>query len=279
MPEGDPPPSWTDLNLLEFGTGRRSLAPHHKEDVGDSRNDSPSSRDVEPLGSVSDMRRALLFDYDGVIVDSEVAVANVFVEVLAEDGIQVTFDDFGHLLGTTGPEGDERWQRFIRQVMGPSVLLEEIEQRMAPRVRRAYEELTVLPGVRELMDAASAAGWALGLGTGNTGPIDSYLERLGLADVFEAVVRTHGSGLASKPAPDVFLALAECLDVLPEQCVVVEDSVPGCEAAIAAGMSVVVCPTIATAGCSFPESAISVSCLADVTLDALDALVTRTMPG
>jgi beta-phosphoglucomutase-like phosphatase (HAD superfamily) len=105
--------------------------------------------------------------------------------------------------------------------------------------------------------------------------LDEYLERLGLSSAFDAVVRTHGSGLASKPAPDVFLLLAEQLSVLPEHCVVVEDSVPGCQAAIAAGMTVLVCPTIATAGCRFPDDAVDVASLADIRIEELETMLDR----
>jgi beta-phosphoglucomutase-like phosphatase (HAD superfamily) len=105
--------------------------------------------------------------------------------------------------------------------------------------------------------------------------LDEYLERLGLSSAFDAVVRTHGSGLASKPAPDVFLSLAEQLSVLPEHCVVVEDSVPGCQAAIAAGMTVLVCPTIATAGCRFPDDAVDVASLADIRIEELETMLDR----
>lgn len=219
------------------------------------------------------MRRALLFDYDGIIVDSETMIGQVLIDVFAHDGITITFDDFGHLLGTTGPESDARWDEWTRSHLGPHADLGALEERMTPMVRAAAEHLTVLPGVRELIDEAKHAGWAVGLGTGNTGPLDEYLERLALGDAFEAIVRTHGSGLPAKPAPDVFLTLAERLGVEPDDCVVLEDSVPGAEAALAAGMVVVVCPCHATMSCDFPGGVTRVGSLADVTLADLDQLL------
>jgi putative hydrolase of the HAD superfamily len=221
------------------------------------------------------VQRALLFDYDGLIVDSETAIGQVLIDVLASDGITITFDDFGHLLGTTGPDNDARWDEFTRSLLGPQADLAALETRMTPAVRAAFDRLTVLPGVSELMEAARDDGWRIGLGTGNTGPLDDYLERLGLSNAFDAIVRTHGSGLAAKPAPDVFLTLADRLGVRPQDCVVLEDSVPGAEAALAAGMAIVVCPCTATRACVFPDGVVQVASLADVTLDDLGALVTR----
>lgn len=225
------------------------------------------------------MRNALLFDFDGVIIDSEAAFGRAFINVLAESGVTVTFADFGHLLGTTGPESDDRWRSFVSGVSSLPLVLEEIERRMMPLVLEAYEELPILPGVRDLLEAAREGGWATGLGTGNRGPVEQHLERLGLSSVFDAIVRTHGSGLAAKPAPDVFLALAAELQVRPEHCLVVEDSVPGCEAAMAAGMPVIVCPTAATESCEFPEGAVRVSSLADVELTTLEKVLRSSQPS
>jgi HAD superfamily hydrolase (TIGR01509 family) len=219
------------------------------------------------------VRRALLFDYDGIIVDSESVIGRVLIEVFAAKGVTITFDDFGHLLGTTGPDNDARWDAFTRSMLGPDVDLAELETSMTPAIREAIGRLTVLPGVRDLIDAARTAGWALGLGTGNTGPLDDYLARLELGDAFDAVVRTHGSGLAAKPAPDVFLTLAERLGVRPSDCVVLEDSVPGAEAAIAAGMAVVVCPCEATRACTFPDGVRRVSSLEELTISSLEQLM------
>lgn len=223
---------------------------------------------------LSGVKRALLFDYDGLIVDSEVLIGRVFIDVLAQEGVNIGFDDFGHLLGTTGPESDERWEGFVRDVLGEDASLAAIEDRMAPRVRAGWDALTILPGVRELIDEARDRGWAVGLATGNTGPVEQFLERLGLANAFDAIVRTHGSTMRPKPAPDVFVHLASRLEVEPTSCIVLEDSVPGCEAAIAAGMTVVACPSLATQGCIFPDGVLRrVAALADVRLADLQALV------
>src|SRR4029079_6147151 len=135
-------------------------------------------------------------------------------------------------------------------------------ERVAPR----WEKPELLPGVRELIDAARERGWKTGLGTGNEGELDLYLDRLGLSDAFDAVVRTHKTGIPSKPAPDVFLTLAERLGVRPKDCIVIEDSVAGCEAAIAAEMTVIACPTIATRGCAFPEGIRFVASLLEIEL-------------
>lgn len=208
-------------------------------------------------------RRALLFDFDGLIVDSETKLGQALIDIFAEDGATITFDDFGHLLGMTGPENDRQWEGFVRTHL-PHTDLAAIDKRIGERVW--WKDMVVLPGVHELIEKARDAGWAIGLGTGNSGPLEELLERLELGNAFDAIVRTYRSEVPSKPAPDVFLLLAEQLGVEPHNCIVLEDSVAGCEAAIAAGMTVIACPSTATRGCVFPDLVERIESLLDVTL-------------
>jgi beta-phosphoglucomutase-like phosphatase (HAD superfamily) len=96
------------------------------------------------------------------------------------------------------------------------------------------------------------------------------LERLGVDGHFDAVVTAEEVD-RGKPAPDIFLAAAGRLGLPPEACTVVEDSVPGCEAALAAGMRVVVCPSVVSAHCQFPPEARRVGSLADLSVEQLVA--------
>jgi HAD superfamily hydrolase (TIGR01509 family) len=210
--------------------------------------------------------RALLFDFDGLIVDSEAFIGQALIDIFAEDGVHITFDHFGHLLGMTGPDNDRRWNEFVRAHLGDDTDFDAFGRRIREAVAPRWLEPEPLPGVHELIDTARASGWKIGLGTGNEGDLELYLERLGLSDAFDAIVRTARSEIPSKPAPDVFLRLAELLDVEPHNCIVLEDSVAGCEAAIAAGMTAIACPSIATRGCTFPDGVRLVRTLLDVAL-------------
>jgi beta-phosphoglucomutase-like phosphatase (HAD superfamily) len=94
------------------------------------------------------------------------------------------------------------------------------------------------------------------------------LERLGVDEAFDAIV-TAEEVARGKPAPDIFLAAAARLDLPPASCTVLEDSVPGCEAALAAGMRVVVCPSAASAHCDFPPEARRVATLSELSVGDL----------
>lgn len=206
--------------------------------------------------------RALILDFDGVVVDSERVLAECFVEVIEQLGGRVAIDDFGHLFGTV--DADHEWERLLPQWCGGGVTLADVEAILTPIFRERSADLPVLPGVRELIDEAHGKGWRVGLGTGQGRErLMPKLERLRLVESFDAVV-TRDDVTRGKPAPDTFLLVAERLGVHPSACLVVEDSMHGCQAAIAAGMDVVVCPSIVTAHLDFPAEARRVESLLDL---------------
>jgi HAD superfamily hydrolase (TIGR01509 family) len=209
----------------------------------------------------------LIFDYDGLIVDSERVLADCLIEMLAAEGVTVAVTEFGHLFGST--EVDAMWAELVTRWRGPEATLADFEAQLTPLVRPRVEALPLQPGVLDLLEAARGAGWRIGLGTGQSrARLPGRLERLGIADSFDAVV-TSAEVACGKPAPDIFLEVAARLGVRPTECVVLEDSVPGCAAALAAGMSVIVCPSAVSAHCEFPRDVVRVQSLTEVALDEL----------
>ena len=211
--------------------------------------------------------RALIFDYDGLIVDSERIEAEAIIEVLAELGATVTFEDFGHLFGTV--DADHVWEELVQGWCGRTVA--DLDVLVRPRTTARKDALDLLPGVLELLEHARERDLRVGLGTGNRmETLERRLGRNGVLDCFEAIV-TRAEVERGKPHPDIYLEVARRLEVEPHACLVLEDSVPGCEAAIAAGMRVVACPSVVTAHCAYPAEARRVTSL----LELLDDEVWR----
>jgi len=209
----------------------------------------------------------LILDFDGLMVDTERCLAEVLLEVLAEMGVTATYADFGHLFGST--EVDEDWEALVEAWCGTTVSMAELDARLDPLVTPRIDELQLLPGVEELLGGAREAGWGVALATGrDRARLDPMLERLGVDGAFDAIV-TAEEVARGKPAPDIFLAAADALGQQPPACTVVEDSVPGCEAALAAGMRVVVCPSVVSAHCAFPGEVMRVASLAGVSIRSL----------
>lgn len=218
-------------------------------------------------------KRGLIFDFDGLIVDTEGLYASTLVEVLAARGVPVDVAGIGHLFGSTGPENDAAWVAVLADWGGgldkATLDMATVDEAIRVHAGSGFDELPLLPGVVELLDAADAAGWRTALATGKARwRLDEHLARLGIGPRFDVVV-TAEEVANGKPAPDIFLEAARRLGVDPADCVVLEDSVPGCEAAHAAGMVAVACPGPVTAGLEFPVGSRRVASLVEVRLDEL----------
>lgn len=212
--------------------------------------------------------RALIFDFDGLIIDTEALYASTLLQVLAARGVTTDLGAIGHLFGSTGPENDAAWAAKLEEwaIVHDSDALDEL---IRTRAGSGFDELPLLPGVVDLLDAAAATGWRTALATGKARwRLDEHLDRLGIGTRFDVIV-TAEEVANGKPAPDIFLEAARRLGVEPERCVVLEDSLPGCRAAHAAGMVAIACPGPVTASLTFPDGTRRVASLLDVRLDEL----------
>jgi HAD superfamily hydrolase (TIGR01509 family) len=180
--------------------------------------------------------QAVIFDMDGVIVDSEPRHERAFREVFRELGYEHTHGmDFAAYYGRSDRA---LWLDFIAQHHPPQPLEQLLQLKQNRLIQILRQERPVFAGLPELV-AALAASYPLALASGsNHRVIDEVLELSRLRPFFRTVVSvqdvSHG-----KPAPDVFLRTAELLRTVPAACIVIEDSAAGVEAARAAGMRVV----------------------------------------
>lgn len=205
------------------------------------------------------------------MIDSEYVLATAVVEIIAERGGHLTMADIGHLFGSTSV--DDEWERLVPTWCDPALTLAELEALVWPSVHDLVDQLPLRPGVADLLSGARTRGWKVAVATGHVPDrLRGRLERLGVLEHLDAVVLA-GEVRHGKPAPDIFLEAARRLAVPPEHCVVLEDSLPGCRAAVAAGMAVVVCPSPVTTHLSFPAPAHRVSSLAELRLDDLEVLL------
>jgi putative hydrolase of the HAD superfamily len=206
-----------------------------------------------------------------LIIDSEYVLACAVVEVITQRGGELTVADIGHLFGSTSV--DEEWERLVPTWCDPPLTLSDLESLVWPIVHERVDRLPLRPGVADLLNAAKGHDWRVALATGHAPDrLHGRLERLGVLGRFDAVVLA-GEVRHGKPAPDIFLEAAARIDVRPDECVVIEDSLPGCRAALAAGMTVIICPSPVTAHLDFPRSAHRVTALTEVSLDEVASLL------
>ena len=210
---------------------------------------------------------AVIFDMDGVLVDSEAVWDDVRKRFVDEQGGHWQQSAQRDMMGMSSVE----WSRYVRDRLGVDMDPEEISREVADRVADVYrEKLPLLPGAVEAVESL-AEEWPLGLASSsNRHVIDLVLDLAGIADAFKATVSSEEVG-AGKPAPDVYLEAAKRLSVDPAACVAIEDSTNGIRSAHAAGMAVIVVPNQ-----DFPPESGALG-LADVTVKSLTEVTPETV--
>ena len=181
---------------------------------------------------------AVIFDLDGVLLDSEHAWEAARREVAEGSGGSWREDAQAHMMGMSTPE----WTAWMRETLGVRLSPDEIFRAVTDRIEAGYRrELPLLPGAREAVESMSRH-WPLAVASSSSRVlIDLFLELSGLGPRFGATVSSEEVA-RGKPAPDVFLEAARRLGVAPEACLVIEDSQRGVHAARAAGMRCVAVP-------------------------------------
>jgi len=179
---------------------------------------------------------AVIFDMDGVIVDSEPRHELAFIQVLEELGYKENHGlDIAEYIGRSD---EELWVDFIAKHK-PTQTLQELlalkRERVVEIIRR---EQPLFEGLPELV-AELASKYRLGVASGSERQvIEEVLSLKSLRNYFRVIVPSLEVN-NGKPAPDVFLRAADLLGVLPKDCIAIEDSKPGITAALAAGMQVI----------------------------------------
>ncbi|MCA3748819.1 MAG: HAD family phosphatase [Rubrobacter sp.] len=181
---------------------------------------------------------AVIFDLDGVLVDSEQLWDAARRRLAEETGAGWREGATEAMMGMSSVE----WSRYMHEELGVPLPPEEISRAVVERLLELYEErLPLIPGAREAVGRL-AERWPLGLASSSNRPvIDRVLRLSGLEKYFRATVSSE-EVRRGKPAPDVYLEAARRLGVEPVRCAAIEDSTNGILAAKNAGMRVVAVP-------------------------------------
>ena len=179
------------------------------------------------------MIQGVLFDMDGVLVDSEPFICKAAIMMFSELGIKVLPEDFQPFVGM----GENRYLGGVADQHRISVDIEQVKARTYEIYQKIVRgKLSPLPGAHEFISKCRNKGLKLALATSaDTIKMEVNLKEIGLSrDSFHSVV----TGLdveKKKPFPDIYLKAAECLGLKPIDCLVVEDAVSGIESGKAAG--------------------------------------------
>ena len=208
------------------------------------------------------MIRAFVFDFDGLILDTEEPVYRSWLEVYQAHGEDLPFDRWILTVGSSNAAFDPRGHLESRlgRTLTPQVLEERIRRRTEMILAQA-----ALPGVVDLLAAARGTGLKIGVASSSSRSwVGGHLERLAILHQFDCV-RCRDDVPAVKPAPDLYLAVLDCLGVPAVEAVAIEDSPNGVTAAKSAGMWCVAVPNLITSGLDLSHADLVLPALAGVT--------------
>jgi len=217
--------------------------------------------------------QAIIFDFDGTVVDTESAIYESWREVYEREGGTLSFERWAE--GVGGPV----------QLFDPYSELEaqvgrKLDRKAIQHARRSRElELIAAegarPGIVHLLDEAQARGLKVGLASNSHRDwVERHLIELGIEEYFDALA-TADEVERLKPDPDLYLLAAERLGVTPRQALAIEDSPSGAAAAVRAGLVCLVVPSRLTRGASFPMAHAVWETLGGASVDDLEILWKR----
>jgi HAD superfamily hydrolase (TIGR01509 family) len=220
------------------------------------------------------MIRALIFDFDGTIIDSETPVFEGWQMTYAEHGHELPLARYVEIIGTAAHTFDPHGH--LEGLIGRKLDRDRLTAERQEKHRAVIYSNDTLPGVRGWIEEATARFMPLAIASSSQQWwIESNLDRLKLRDIFQ-VVRTREMVASAKPAPDLFLAALDGLGLQPHEAIVIEDSAHGVAAAKAAGLFTVAVPNPVTAGLDFSAADMVVASLAELPLaQALAAAASR----
>jgi len=181
------------------------------------------------------MIKAIIFDMDGVLVDSEPFHVEIDKQQFLLNQLSISDEEHRRYLGVAS---DVMWKELAERHSLNISVEEIIEQNRIESIRffKELKEIPVMPELPELLERLKQKNYPMAVASSSFPEIiELILERTGLQKYFQVVVSSQEAG-KSKPEPDVFLLAAEKLGVDPKNCLVIEDSKNGIKAAKAAGM-------------------------------------------
>ena len=220
------------------------------------------------------MLKALLFDFDGLILDTETPEYLVWKNLYQENGFEFPHGEWGRIIGGNGLTDFDAAVHLSRLSQGRL-------DSASLRARHSLESLamihsqSLMPGVAELLRDAKQHGLKLAIASSSEHAwVDTHAKRLGIFDLFDAVIAADDVGAGrTKPNPDLFLTALNRLQVQKNEAMIFEDSPNGVKAANRAGVFVVAVPNHVTSLLSIEGANLTVKSLTDLSLNKLFELL------
>ncbi len=222
------------------------------------------------------MIKALILDFDGLILDTETPEVSVWKQIYAEHGFDYPVEKWSLTIGGWGAAAFDPGAE-LNQLAGPALDLETVRATQRKQADALILREPILPGVIEYLSEAQRLGLRLAIASSSERDwVEPHLSRLGIKRYFDKIICGDDvPPTRTKPFPDIFLKALSELGLGPQEAVVLEDSPNGVRAARAVGMFVVLVPNQTTAQLPMVEADITLASLADLPLKDLLARVQR----
>lgn len=214
--------------------------------------------------------KALIFDFDGLILDTETPDVHAWESIYAEYGFPFPLDSWGLIIGGTGLTAFDA-AAHLQTLHGQPLDLNDLQKRQTHISHGLVEQQSVMPGVLDYIHDAKRRGLKLAIASSSPHSwVDTHAQRLGIFGYFDQVVCLDDVGVGrTKPHPDLFLLALDRLRVRKDEAIVFEDSPNGVRAARSAGIFVVAVPNPVTSRLAIEDANLTVRSLADVSLSEL----------
>ncbi len=221
--------------------------------------------------------RALVFDFDGLILDTETSVFEAWRLVYEEAGHTLSLRWWQQAIGTDGSGFDPLTE--LQQLVDEPLDVEALHDRRRSIRDADLARRPVLPGIESCLERARAVGLELAIASSSPGDwVRPHIERLGLLSSFD-VIATRDDVANAKPAPDLYLLATSKLGVEPGEAIAFEDSPVGVTAAKTAGLYCVAVPGPMTRSLSFEHADATATSLADQPLDQWIVAAQKSCPS
>lgn len=216
------------------------------------------------------MIRAVIFDMDGLIIETESLQSKAYEQVVREHGKEPQYESNG-LVHVVGVRGDLAWKTILdkHNITGNIEALRTRRREIYIRLLQGH--LVPTEGLSSLLELLRQKHIKIALATGSSQKIAIFiLKGLGILRYFSVLV-TGDQVKNGKPDPECFIRAAEKIHEIPENCLVLEDAEPGIRAAKQIGMHVIAVPTVYTQDQDFAQADFVVKSLADVTQEMINS--------
>jgi HAD superfamily hydrolase (TIGR01509 family) len=223
------------------------------------------------------MIKAIIFDFDGTILETEGPVYQSWLEVYQSFGYNLELSDWIKIIGTNENLFDP--QADLERKVGFNLDWESLNIRRKQREYQLIEAQPILPGVVEYLETARRLALKTAVASSSSRKwVEGHLERLGL-DAYFDLLQTRDDVAKTKPDPELFLSALDRLGVSQEQAVVIEDSLNGVEASCRAGIFTVAVPNPLTTGLPLERADLRIESLAAMPLEQLLSLIISQRNG